>query len=203
MNISNVSVRNAATGNFYVLPLATSRFDLMALANVSQVLANVTIPAGMYDMVMLNISNAYVTVNGMNESVTIPKKAILLNVSFNISNATTNWINMDIDLQESLHVTCMGRVVLLPVVTTTYYSHAGLALTSEKLVMVQKAGSVVKSGRFDMSLNGTMMANFTEYENASMDVNVTTGTITMNKSAVGNGVWTRNGSSIIVVTGSV
>ncbi len=202
MNISGISVKSASTGRLYNLPLATDKANLVALDNISQVLANVILPAGAYDMVFLNLSSAYVNVNGKNQSVIIPRKTIALNVAFNISNETTNWVNMDFNLQKSLHVAEGGTIVLLPSVTATYYKNMGLIVTAHELLSVQRAGKKVSARHFDMNLEGIMMQNLTIYENATLNFNVTTGSIIVGSTAP-QSLWNRTRSSLIITIGGL
>ncbi len=202
LNISSIAVRNASTGGFISLPLATDSANLVALDNISQVVANASLPAGAYDLVVLNISSAYATVNGKAEGLVMPEggKSISLNISFNVSDNTTNWLNMDVDLEKSLHLTGNGTIVMLPSVTATYYRDAGLQVTSNELLSVQRTGEMVNARHFDMDLEGIMMQNATIYENYSYSVNAATGAITVT-GPLSNGTWLRSGNSIIAVPG--
>ncbi len=200
VSINSISVTSASSGNVYVLPLTTDRADLVALDNISQEIANVVLPAGEYGNVTLRLSNVSARINGMNQSVLLPGYIISLNTTFNVSNATTNWVNLDVNLEKSLHITGTGAVVMLPSITATYSSNATIAVTNRNIISVQHQGRIGATSHFDMNLNGYMVRNLTEYENATIGINTTTGSLLANETFPRGNMVSRYRNNLLIVT---
>ena len=108
VTVVNASVRSESTGKWYKIPIQASTFNLVQLDNISSLLSGVMLKSGNYDDMVLYISNVSAIVNGTRESVFLPSGKLFVVGDFNISNSTTNWINVDFDLEHSLHVAPNG-----------------------------------------------------------------------------------------------
>ncbi|MDE1870777.1 MAG: DUF4382 domain-containing protein [Candidatus Micrarchaeota archaeon] len=164
----SASIHSDTTGKWYNIPLQAKSFDLVQLKNISTILAGITLSNGIYDEVVLNISNVTATVNGTKESVVLPSGKLRMMVDFNITNDTTNWINIDFDLEHSLHVTGSGSIVMMPVVNLRHVSDNQLQLNQSSIIVANGPGMIKREFEEGMDQNGTMVSNYS----VPQDINI-------------------------------
>ena len=113
VNISNVEVHLIATG-WYSIVEEEQVFDLVELKNVKQILGNVTLPAGRYTQVRLHVTEALVTIDGVEHDLKIPSSDIKLISPFSINKNETTLLTLDFDVEESVFSTGSGKYMMKP-----------------------------------------------------------------------------------------
>ncbi|MFP3215331.1 MAG: DUF4382 domain-containing protein [Candidatus Micrarchaeota archaeon] len=153
INISKIEVHSATTGKWYKINVDKT-FNLIELRNISKVIVGADLPYGIYNEIVLDIANANATINGEVENVFIPSKKLRIITTFNITNNSTNAINLDFDLEDSLHITGNGEIIMTPVIGLSYY-HGPLEVRGFILHNARFRNKEV----FGMNENGSMIPN--------------------------------------------
>lgn len=178
ITVTNISIHSATTGKWYSAPIATNgTYNLVALSNTSAFMSNAQLSSGAYDEIALTISNVTATVNGTTHGVFLPSGTLKVFGNFVLTNTTTNWVNIDFKVNQSLHSTGNGRLVLLPVIQTRLNQGAQVTVGGNGTVTVQNSGTVTAEVDSGMNVDGTMEDNFTipMNENLTLGVNGTVG----------------------------
>ncbi|MGA2800495.1 MAG: DUF4382 domain-containing protein [Candidatus Micrarchaeaceae archaeon] len=169
VTVDNASIRSKSTGEWYNLPLQARTFDLVQLDNISSVLSGVKLSSGVYDELVLHISGVTASINGTVRPVVLPSGKLSIVGNFNISNGTTNWVNLDFDLAHSLHMTSNGTLIMLPVINIRHLNCSGLALNGSSIIVARSPGRIRELMEFGMDRNGTMVHNFSTPQNMSIN----------------------------------
>ncbi len=168
VTIDNASIHSESNGKWYSIPLQANTFDLVKLDNISSILSGVKLSSGVYDDLVFYISNVTAVLNGTTENVFLPSGRLLVVGNLNISNNTTNWINLDFDLEHSIHITQNGSLIMLPVIRISSSNDTNLQVNESSIVF---AGAPVKSrGIFELGMdeNGIMVRNYSTPQNWSI-----------------------------------
>jgi DNA-binding transcriptional ArsR family regulator len=168
ITIDNASIHSETTGKWYKIPLQISNFNLIELKNISSILAGVKLKNGTYDNLVFYISNVTAVVNGTKQNVILPTGKLFVAGNFNISNSTTNWINIDFDLAHSLHLTSQGKLVMLPVITIRNLNDNAIQLNQSSIVVAQNAGVVRGFIELGMNESGDLIQNYSSPQNGSI-----------------------------------
>ena len=152
LSISYIEVHSTA-GKWYKINVDKT-FNLIELRNISKVIVGADLPYGIYNEIVLNIANANATINGKVENVFIPSKKLRIITTFNITNSSTNTINLDFDLEDSLHITGNGEIIMTPVIGLSYY-HGPLEVRGFILHSAKFSNKEI----FGMNENGSMVPN--------------------------------------------
>ena len=153
LSISYIEVHSTTTGKWYKINVDKT-FNLIELRNISKVIVGADLPYGIYNEIVLNIANANATINGKVENVFIPSKKLRIITTFNITNSSTNAINLDFDLEDSLHITGNGEIIMTPVIGLSYY-HGPLEVRGFILHSAKFSNKEI----FGMNENGSMVPN--------------------------------------------
>ncbi len=167
--IDNLSIHSKTTGKWYNVPLQEESFNLIQLRNISSVLSGVELNNGEYDEIVLHVSHVTATVNGTSESVFLPYGILVVNGNFNITNSTTNWINIDFDLEHSLHIASNGSLVMLPVLGISHVNGSSLQVNDSSIVVAESPGRIKEIEQLGMNQYGNMVRNFSVPENTSIE----------------------------------
>ncbi len=191
VRVNNASIHSETTGKWYNIPLQASTFDLVQLDNIPSVLSGVNLKNGIYDDMVLHISNVTATINGTVEPVTLPSDKLTIVGAFNITNGTPNWLNLDFDLAHSLHITDSGEIIMLPVINVRHVNDTNLEINETSAIIAGAPWHMEESMEFGMDQNGSMMHNFTTPQNLSI-----------NAGADGHFIISGNGSIPIIMRGA-
>jgi len=153
LSISYIEVHSTTTGKWYKINVDKT-FNLIELRNISKVIVGADLPYGIYNEIVLNVANANATINGTVENVFIPSKKLRIITTFNITNSSTNAINLDFDLEDSLHITGNGEIIMTPVIGLSYY-HGPLEVRGFILHNVKFSNKEI----FGMNENNSMVPN--------------------------------------------
>ncbi len=125
VTISNVEVHLAGanedanatneTGWFTVVK-EEKTFDLIKIKDVKELLGNSELKAGKYTQVRLNVNKALVTIDGIENDLTIPSKTVKLVKPFNIVENQTTTLTLDFDANESIKSTGKDKYVMNPTI---------------------------------------------------------------------------------------
>lgn len=170
LTVSSVLVHSTTNGKWYAVLSSPKSFNLVNLRNISQLVGNTVLPAGAFDEVVLNVTNATVTAQNVTQPLFIPSRSIKIFENFNVSKNATNWINLDINLARSIRVTGSGKIILLPVMKFMYQRGAQIAIGSDQIVRVNAQGNAAVNGTFGMGVNGTVKANQSVAQNAVLNL---------------------------------
>jgi DNA-binding transcriptional ArsR family regulator len=165
VTVTNASVRSTA-GKWYRIPLQQRTFNLVDLRNISEIMSGVNLSVGSYDAIVLSASNVSAIVNGTSKSVFLPSGKLVVLGEFNITSNSTNWINIDFDLQRSLHITSNGSIVMLPVLFIRHDTGSDIDLNASSIIVARgtppQSHEAFECG---MDINGSMSGNFTFPQN--------------------------------------
>jgi len=169
VTVNNASIRSKSTGKWFNIPLQAKTFDLVKLNNISSLLSGVKLSSGVYDNLVLHISNVTATINGTKQPVILPSGRLFITGNFNISNSTTNWVNLDFDLAHSLHITSNGEIIMMPVINIKHANENELEVSESSAIVARYPGKPRESMEFGMDQNGSMMRNFSTPQNLSIN----------------------------------
>jgi len=121
VTFSSVEVHIAAGGNnstaeWITLSNESQQFDLILLENVTDILAEESIEVGIYTQIRLNISEALVTIDGIQYDLEIPSKTIKLVNQFIITPDSNTTLILDFDIKDSVHKTGSDNYILQPTI---------------------------------------------------------------------------------------
>ena len=172
ITVDNLSVHSTSTGKWYNVKIQTSTFNLVALKNISAIMSGTKLQAGQYNEIALNISNVIAMVNGTKESVLLPSGRLRIFGDFNISNSTNSsqWLNLDFDLEHSLHVTGNGTLIMTPVINFRQVSDNSLELNQSSIIVAKGPGRIRAYWEMGMDDNGNMRYNYSMPQNIIIDV---------------------------------
>ncbi len=175
ITVDSAMIHSQTTGKWYIVFNGTKDFNLVKLRNTSALLSGANLSAGTYDQIVLFISNGTAVVNNQSEPLFVPSEKLQIFGNFNVSKNTTTWMNIDVNLAKSLHITGSGKVILLPVINTMSNRGSELNLSSNGIITVKTPGRTDFEEQSSMDVNGTfhnmmgMMQNQQEQDN--IDVN--------------------------------
>ena len=170
VTVSNMSVHSASTGKWYAVLNTPETFNLAALNNISQLVAASNITKGAYDELKLEVSNVTATVNGTTSNVFIPTGDIIIPGAIDISGNGTSWVNLDVNLAESLHMTGSGKMVMLPVINIYQSSNAIIGISNKGMLEVKDHGREHLNVTVGMGLNGSIGEGAQVGEGAEVEI---------------------------------
>lgn len=107
---------DTSTAGWTVVVNQTQTVDLMQLTNVSQVLGQKTMDAGMYTQIRLKIDSGTITVNGTEYSLAVPSGVLKLNRGFVLKPNETLKLTLDFNVEKSITRTGSDQYKLKPVI---------------------------------------------------------------------------------------
>ena len=143
VTIDSAEAHSTTTGKWYTILNTSKSFNLVKLRNISAVLGVTNIPAGNYDEFVFDVSNVSAVVDNASVSVFIPSSKLRVFGNFSISANSSNfssWVNIDVNLDKSLHMTGSGKLVLLPVLSIRASNDTQLSLAPNGIVQVKEPG---------------------------------------------------------------
>ncbi len=156
ITVASAMIHSTSTGKWYTIINSSKSFNLVLLRNVSSLLATTNIPAGSYNQLVLDVSNATAVVNNQSTSVFIPSSKLRITGNFTIGGNSVNssWINVDFNLARSLHVTGNGEVIMTPVLTIRSQDNASLGTDANGIITVRTPGGHEHNFNESMDENG-------------------------------------------------
>ncbi len=161
VTVTGMWIHDAASGKWLVVFNGTKRFDLVQLNNISQVLSAANLSGGSYDQIRMYVSNVTAVINNQTVGVFVPSSMLRMYGNFNVSTGanSSSWINVDINLDRSLHITGNGKVVMLPVILVRTNADARLNVTKHGIVKAEAQGRTASEIDAAMNANGNMGVN--------------------------------------------
>ncbi|MDE1865418.1 MAG: DUF4382 domain-containing protein [Candidatus Micrarchaeota archaeon] len=167
ITVTNASVRSTS-GKWYRIPLQERTFNLVGLRNISEILSGVNLTEGSYDAISLSVSNVTAIVNGTSRNVFLPSGRLFVVGGFNITGNSTNWVNIDVNLEKSLHLTGNDTLVMLPVLLVSHQTGNEIDLNSSSIVLAKTTPTDHENFECGMDMNGSMKGNFSLPQNVSV-----------------------------------
>ena len=173
ISVSGAMIHSTSTGKWYTVFSSNTpkTFDLVALRNTSQLLSGANLSGGMYDEIVLEVANASAVVNGNTQTVFLPSGDLRIFGKFNVSGASnssnsmggnssgSNWVNIDFNLNRSVHITGDGKVILLPVINLLAESGANLSVGANSMIQKVREGRIELKEVESMDVGGNMTSN--------------------------------------------
>lgn len=158
ITVDRAMIQNSDTGAWYVVFSGKEVFNLVVLKNISQLLSGAKLPNGTYDQVRLDISNVTAVVNNTATPIYIPSDTLRIFGNFNLSGGAnrTSWVNLDVNLDRSLHMTANGALIMLPVLLATSHTNSTINVGYDGRLDIVSPGRVVANGTAAMAVNGSM-----------------------------------------------
>jgi DNA-binding transcriptional ArsR family regulator len=169
ITVTNVSVQTSS-GKWMSIPLQEHTFNLVGLRNISEILSGVNLSVGSYRAIALSASNVTAIVNGTSENVFLPNGRLLVVGGFNISSNSTNWVNIDFNLQKSLHITANGTLIMLPVLVISRQTGGNIQLNSSSIIIARGSPERHEGFECGMEANGSMKGNFSFAQNGTVGI---------------------------------
>ena len=164
------AILHSTSGKNYIVNVS-KRIDLVKLSNTSEIFSAVKLPYGNYTGISLIVSNATAVVSGNATGVFVPSSKIEIPGKFTVSQNMTNWLLLDFNLEQSLHFTGNGRIIMLPVI---YYSggrNANITVGRNSSPIFRNMGHVEwNRSMFGMDQAGKIENNFSIPLNQSMGI---------------------------------
>ncbi len=95
LTITGVSFQGESNGSASY-SVNSTRFDLLALVNVTKLLGKNTVPTGNYTMIRFTVSSAIATISGSNVTLTVPSGQVKVPTHFEVKSGKTTTIVLDI-----------------------------------------------------------------------------------------------------------
>jgi hypothetical protein len=176
MQVQSVQMQSSATGQWYTAAMVSNGGDVKLHGQGSYTLVgNASVPAGTYSAVQMNVQSATATyANGTTKAVVMPNNTIMVKGTYTVQStantSSTNWINFDVNSNQSLHSSASGQLVFLPVVEVIAWSNAKLSSGANNTVSVQNAGTVTADQKAGMNVTGQMQADLVVPQSTNLNV---------------------------------
>lgn len=115
LTVSNIELQGNGNVTFNV---SKTKFDLLALTNVTALLGSNKVPTGNYTMIRFTVTGAVATISGQNVTLTVPSGEIKVPYHVQVSSGKTTSITLDITA-DMTNTSASGN--LRPVVTVKQY----------------------------------------------------------------------------------
>jgi len=119
---------NESEGEWITVLNESKTYDLLALTGVEELIGSADLEAGEYNIIRLYISNVTVTIGNETETAKLPSGKIQMNVHFEVTENGSSIVKFDFDLNESLHITGAGQVIMAPVIKVSVDKEAELQI---------------------------------------------------------------------------
>jgi len=175
VTINSVEVHSTSTGKWYTVLNTPKSFDLVMLRNISAALGVANIPTGNYDEFVLDVSNVSAVVNNASVGVLVPSSKLKIFGNFSVAENpgnSTSWINIDVNLARSLHMTGNGRMILLPVLELNAYNGTSLSIAANGIITVRAHGRAEAEISVSMGADGNFTNSTAAQIQAGENLNV-------------------------------
>jgi len=157
-------------GGAWITVLNESKtYDLLQLTGVEELASSVDLKSGEYNIVRLYISDVKVVLNGVEQTAKLPSGKIDINIAFMVTANKSSLVSLDFNLNDSLHITGDGQIIMAPVIKVDVSKDVELNITDGKVKRIRAEREVQKE--VGMDENGTMG----EGKRIMADLNLTIG----------------------------
>ncbi len=112
----NISENDMPSDGWSTVVDNSSTYDLIALENVTAFLGSSELETGKYTQIRLEVEDASVVVDGVEEDLRIPSGSVKLVRSFDIEENTTTTLTLDFDAEESVNLQPQGGPIMRPTI---------------------------------------------------------------------------------------
>ena len=143
-------------------------YDLMQLTGIEELVSSADLGTGSYNIIRLQISEVKVTLNGIEQTAKLPSGKIDINIAFATTANKSSIVKLDFNLNDSLHITGDGQIIMAPVIKVEVSGDVELNITDGKInriraekeaeneVGMDENGSVGEGKRIRPELNLTI-----------------------------------------------
>ncbi len=164
------AILHSTSGKNYVINVS-KEIDLVKLSNTSEIFGAAKLPYGNYTGISLIVPNATAVVSGNVVGVFVPSSKIEIPGKFTVSQNMTNWLLMDFNLEQSLHFTGNGQIIMLPVIYYSSGRNANIVIGGNSSPIFRNMGHVEwNRSMFGMDQDGNIENNFSMPLNQSMGI---------------------------------
>lgn len=107
---------NSSNGEWVTVINESMQFDLILLENVTDILGSEIMNVGIYTQIRLHVTEALVTIDGVEYDLKIPSETVKLVNQFMIKPDETTTLILDFDIHESVHKTGNDGYILQPTI---------------------------------------------------------------------------------------
>ena len=158
-------------GRAWITVLNESKtYDLMALSGVEELISSAELTHGYdYNILRLYISEVKVTYNGVKNTAKLPSGKIDISISIPVASNTSSLVSLDFNLNDSLHITGDGQIIMAPVIKVDVSRDVELQIQNRIVTRVRAEREVQKE--VGMDENGSVG----EGKRIRADLNLTIG----------------------------
>jgi hypothetical protein len=131
---------DSSTAGWTVVVTQPQTVDLMRLTNVSEVIGQKTMEAGMYTQIRLKIDSGTVTVDGTDHHLAVPSGVLKLNRGFVLKPNETLKLTLDFNVEKSIIITGSDQYKLKPVIAVI--SETISRMSEQEQVCIRSGGNV-------------------------------------------------------------
>ena len=144
-------------------------YDLLALTNIEELITSANLTSGEYNLIRLYISDVKVTYNGVEQTAKLPSGKMDINIAFTVTANKSHLVSLDFNLNDSLHITGEGQIIMAPVIKIDVSKDVELQIQNRKVIRVRAESEVQKE--VGMDENGSVG----EGKRIRADLNLTIG----------------------------
>lgn len=167
---SSVEVQNQ-NQNWVRISDQERTFDLLRLRNQNraELFANASLNNGNYTQMRFNVEQVtIINSNGTQHDAKLPSNMLRFNNNMEINENSTTAVELDVLVDESLHVTGNGQYILTPVIKVTNTQNATVNVENNGNIRVQ--GRIVETKNVGMDLQGNVGVNVRVPTNANISI---------------------------------
>jgi plastocyanin len=165
----NNSETNGEEGAWITVLNESKTYDLLQLTGVEELVSSADLGAGSYNIIRLQISNVSVVMNGQTQEAKLPSGKIDINIAFMVSANKSSIVKLDFNLNDSLHITGDGQIIMAPVIKVDVSRDVELNITNGKINRIRAEMEIQKE--VGMDENGSVG----EGKRIRADLNLTIG----------------------------
>ncbi len=168
-----IEVHNADTGQWVVLTQIPEQFDLLELqGKLQSMIYRDNVPPGRYDKLRIDLEKVEImTSDGKKTEAIMPSKEIIIDTNIVVAGNSRSAVELKIDLIKSLHMAEDEQIIFAPVIDVKSRKNIDVKILNKnkKLVSIL-GGSLLKSEKFGMDLDGKMRKDFVLDRNVALSV---------------------------------
>lgn len=172
ITVDSVAVHRAETDGWVTVETGGSRiYDLITLnqQDVTKLLGDVVLEAGVYNQIRLRISAIELKVNNTKTTAILPSSELKIPVKINVTGRGDSIVILDFDASKSLHITGNDRIVMAPVIALRGLSNVNVSV-DERDRMTASGGKVVEDVVVGTDVEGNVGIGKRINANASLTI---------------------------------
>ncbi|PKP54521.1 MAG: hypothetical protein CVT90_00865 [Candidatus Altiarchaeales archaeon HGW-Altiarchaeales-3] len=154
LTINAVEVHRVAEEGWITISTEEKTYDLLELKaqGATELLAKVNLTNGVYNRIRLNVKNAVVVMNGVETEAKLPGNELKIDADIEVKGGEITTALLDFIVDESLHITGNGKIIMSPVVKVETKTNAKVEIKDKEQNRVEITGGEVKT-RITIGMN--------------------------------------------------